>query len=167
MSSAYDQLLGATIQHFENLKARGVRHVAVAPEILRSLSESPARGVESLPASVAPIEPAQTASVARSAAILKLTSEVPTLLSPFDAPSLATATSIDPTTKATAFAELRTRALVCIKCPHLASSRKNVVFGVGNIDSPLMFVGEAPGADEDEQGEPFVGQGRTVAHENH
>jgi DNA polymerase len=33
-----------------------------------------------------------------------------------------------------------------------------VVFGVGNIDSPLMFVGEAPGADEDAQGEPFVGK---------
>jgi DNA polymerase len=36
-------------------------------------------------------------------------------------------------------------------------SRKNVVFGVGDIQSPLMFVGEAPGADEDVQGEPFVG----------
>jgi DNA polymerase len=39
----------------------------------------------------------------------------------------------------------------------LASSRKNVVFGVGSPDAELMFVGEAPGADEDEQGEPFVG----------
>jgi len=55
-------------------------------------------------------------------------------------------------------AELRERALVCHKCLHLASSRKNVVFGVGNIHSPIMFVGEAPGADEDLQGEPFVGK---------
>ena len=55
-------------------------------------------------------------------------------------------------------AELRARAMVCRKCPHLAASRKNVVFGVGDIHSPLMFVGEAPGADEDEQGEPFVGK---------
>jgi len=53
--------------------------------------------------------------------------------------------------------ELRERALVCIKCPNLASSRKNVVFGVGDIHAQLMFVGEAPGADEDVQGEPFVG----------
>ena len=45
-----------------------------------------------------------------------------------------------------------------MKCPHLASSRKNVVFGVGSIDARLMFIGEAPGADEDEQGEPFVGK---------
>jgi DNA polymerase len=48
--------------------------------------------------------------------------------------------------------------MVCVKCANLASSRKNVVFGVGNIDAQLMFVGEAPGADEDEQGEPFVGR---------
>jgi len=60
--------------------------------------------------------------------------------------------------KVAAFAELRTRVLACIKCPHLVSARQSVVFGVGNIDSPLMFVGEAPGADEDEQGEPFVGK---------
>lgn len=55
-------------------------------------------------------------------------------------------------------AALRERAMVCVKCPNLASSRKNVVWGVGDIHAPLMFVGEAPGADEDEQGEPFVGR---------
>src|SRR5207237_8501086 len=60
--------------------------------------------------------------------------------------------------KAAAFADLRRRALSCVKCPHLASSRKNVVFGVGSTDAELMFVGEAPGADEDEQAEPFVGR---------
>jgi DNA polymerase len=60
--------------------------------------------------------------------------------------------------KAAAFTALRERALACVKCPHLASSRTTVVFGVGNIDAQLMFVGEAPGADEDEQGEPFVGR---------
>src|SRR5579862_4813184 len=63
-----------------------------------------------------------------------------------------------PIEKAVAFAALRERALACVKCPHLASSRKTVVFGVGSIDAQLMFVGEAPGADEDEQGEPFVGK---------
>src|SRR5689334_3966232 len=47
--------------------------------------------------------------------------------------------------------------MVCVKCPNLASSRQNVVFGVGDINATLMFIGEAPGADEDAQGEPFVG----------
>jgi DNA polymerase len=60
--------------------------------------------------------------------------------------------------KAAAFAALRDRALACVKCPHLAASRKNVVFGVGNIDAQIMFVGDPPRADEDEQGEPFVGR---------
>jgi uracil-DNA glycosylase family 4 len=46
----------------------------------------------------------------------------------------------------------------CTKCPHLVVSRKHVVFGVGRRDADLVFVGEAPGADEDLEGEPFVGK---------
>ncbi len=53
---------------------------------------------------------------------------------------------------------LRDAALACVKCPHLVRSRTQVVFGVGNPHAELMFVGEAPGADEDLQGEPFVGK---------
>jgi DNA polymerase len=45
-----------------------------------------------------------------------------------------------------------------MRCPHLVSSRTQTVFGVGNPDADIMFVGEAPGADEDAQGEPFVGR---------
>jgi DNA polymerase len=45
----------------------------------------------------------------------------------------------------------------CQRCK-LAPSRQNLVFGVGNPDAHLVFVGEAPGADEDAQGEPFVGK---------
>jgi DNA polymerase len=45
----------------------------------------------------------------------------------------------------------------CTRCPQLASTRTQVVFGAGNADADLMFVGEAPGAKEDEQGIPFVG----------
>jgi uracil-DNA glycosylase len=50
------------------------------------------------------------------------------------------------------------QAQSCTKCPQLASTRRTVVFGSGNADADLMFVGEAPGAREDEQGVPFVGQ---------
>lgn len=53
--------------------------------------------------------------------------------------------------------ELRQRAVVCERCSHLARSRTQVVFGVGHLDAELMFVGEAPGAEEDLAGEPFVG----------
>ena len=46
----------------------------------------------------------------------------------------------------------------CTRCPELAATRTQVVFGAGNADADLMFVGEAPGADEDRLGVPFVGR---------
>ena len=57
----------------------------------------------------------------------------------------------------TSLSQLCQRTLACSKCPNLVSSRTQVVFGVGNPKADLMFVGEAPGQDEDQQGEPFVG----------
>ena len=55
-------------------------------------------------------------------------------------------------------ATVQERVSVCTKCPNLASTRTQTVFGVGNPNAEIMFVGEAPGADEDAQGEPFVGR---------
>jgi len=52
---------------------------------------------------------------------------------------------------------VRAGALGCTKCP-LAAGRTQVVFGVGDPDADLMFVGEGPGRDEDLAGEPFVGR---------
>jgi uracil-DNA glycosylase len=60
--------------------------------------------------------------------------------------------------KADTLASVRDRVCVCTKCAHLAGSRTQTVFGVGNPDAEIMFIGEAPGADEDQQGEPFVGR---------
>jgi uracil-DNA glycosylase len=50
------------------------------------------------------------------------------------------------------------QAQACTRCPQLAAARQTVVFGSGNADADLMFVGEAPGANEDKHGLPFVGQ---------
>ena len=52
---------------------------------------------------------------------------------------------------------LREIALACTKC-RLANTRTQVVYGVGNPHADLMFIGEAPGRDEDIKGEPFVGR---------
>lgn len=60
--------------------------------------------------------------------------------------------------KAERLEELRRRFEECAKCPQLVASRSHIVFGVGNPEAKLMFVGEAPGADEDREGEPFVGR---------
>jgi uracil-DNA glycosylase len=53
--------------------------------------------------------------------------------------------------------ELRETVRACERCA-LCKQRKQAVFGVGHESAPWLFVGEGPGADEDEQGEPFVGQ---------
>ncbi len=160
MSSGYDQLLDATIQHLEALKLRGVRHVAVAPETLLALRQPAPRGAPPAPAPEVRVEQREEARF-KSGVPSSKAKGVPSLLATaaknFGA-TTASAAPFDPGAKAAAFGALRTRALACVKCPHLVSSRKNVVFGVGNIDAPLMFVGEAPGADEDELGEPFVGK---------
>ena len=51
---------------------------------------------------------------------------------------------------------LREKCLACTRCP-LAATRQKVVFGVGQEDAKILFVGEGPGANEDATGEPFVG----------
>ena len=61
-------------------------------------------------------------------------------------------------TKAERLAALSGPVLACTLCPHLVKSRTQVVFGVGNPEAEVMFVGEAPGEEEDMQGEPFVGK---------
>jgi len=164
MSDAYHQLLDATIQHLEDLKSRGVRHVAVAPETLRALAQ-PAAAKSQIPNLKSQIEkPAATVPAVQSAignrqsATPSPAAEQESLLSLPGETVSSQSPPLDSQAKAAAFAALRERALACVKCPHLASSRKTVVFGVGSIDAQLMFVGEAPGADEDEQGEPFVGK---------
>ncbi|ELY67489.1 uracil-DNA glycosylase [Natrinema versiforme] len=50
----------------------------------------------------------------------------------------------------------------CTRCPALVDSRSRIVNGAGPDDADLLFVGEGPGANEDEQGEPFVGRSGTV-----
>ena len=73
-------------------------------------------------------------------------------------PTAADAQKLVPADRQQRITSLRDKVLVCTKCSHLAASRHTVVFGVGNPSADLMFVGEAPGADEDLRGEPFVGR---------
>ncbi len=143
MATRYEELLDATMRHLQEMKAHGARFVSVQPETMAAFVRGPRL---------------QSAAVSVMAAP-RTVPAFPTELLPVSAPApRAAAPALAPEAKAAAMAELRQRALVCVKCPNLVAARKNVVFGVGDIHSPLMFVGEAPGADEDEQGEPFVGK---------
>ncbi len=161
MAVAYNELLDATIHHLEELKSRGVRNVAVSKETLRALAQAAPKfqisnfKPEIEKTSAAPASKTQTTI---SMPAKKIAATPPSTAPTSEIQNLKSQIISSSPEKAAAFAELRKRALSCVKCPHLASSRKNVVFGVGSIDAQLMFVGEAPGADEDEQGEPFVGR---------
>ena len=65
--------------------------------------------------------------------------------------------STDAPARAAALAEIESEAQGCRNCG-LAEGRKTVVFGTGNPDADLMFIGEGPGAEEDRRGVPFVGR---------
>ncbi len=158
--SDFNMLLSATIEHLEGLKRRGHRSVQLDPSVLKALVEAPAAR---LPAAVAkmgaptsprsagtPQPPPSALAPPRSFGNSALVTSAPLVTDPSMPASGGNAKEI-------AMEELRRRALACTQCANLAAARKSVVFGVGNIHSPLLFVGEAPGADEDIQGEPFVG----------
>jgi uracil-DNA glycosylase len=63
----------------------------------------------------------------------------------------------DPARRRHELVVLADRVRGCTRCPELAATRTQTVFGVGPVGAEIVFVGEAPGADEDRQGEPFVG----------
>lgn len=149
MADAFTALLDATVAHLEQMRAEGTHFVNVSPAALAELKAPPARTPAVTPAG--PVTPARRLAAAVPSAMASLPPPALTALPPLPAPLAAGA-------KAAAMEEIRQRALGCLKCPHLARTRKSVVFGAGDVNAELMFVGEAPGADEDAQGEPFVGK---------
>jgi DNA polymerase len=93
--------------------------------------------------------PAPVIAAPAAPVVIPLSTPAPTAVAQEETQSGTTAWTLD---------SLRDAALKCVKCSHLVDSRTQVVFGVGNPHAELMFVGEAPGADEDAAGEPFVGK---------
>jgi DNA polymerase len=152
MSDSYQRLLEAAIRHLEDQKAHGVKFIPVRQETLAALVSPCVRESNSAVAVQSQAELLPAIPISKSGIAAPPPARA---VSPPASPGTA---PLDRQTKQAAMTELRARAMVCQKCAHLAASRRNVVFGVGAIDAPLMFVGEAPGADEDEQGEPFVGK---------
>jgi DNA polymerase len=128
------QLARQARQHLESLRAAGVEWVPTAPP--------PATVVTATPVSLPMVD--EAAPRQRS------------LLEPDESPSAAAALS--PEQRQEALAALARRVAQCTRCAALASTRKQTVFGVGALDPDLCFIGEAPGADEDRVGEPFVGR---------
>ena len=124
-----DVRIRAAVQKLESLRAAGVTHLPKAPAVVL---QDPAPPKPTVP----PVDQPE---------IMPKKAAVPTKPS-------------TPDSAAAALAKVQKKVAACTRCAELASSRTQTVFGVGNPESRLVFVGEAPGADEDRQGEPFVGR---------
>lgn len=142
-------------QQLESLRAAGVTHlvrttmaipatietkpnpeVAVAETVTQA---RPQRGV------LLPVEPAPMPRVAKPA---------PTLPEPVPFQAL----DLPKPERVAQLQVLQQKVAKCRRCDELARTRTQTVFGVGNPEAKILFIGEAPGADEDKQGEPFVGR---------
>lgn len=128
-----DRRVRAAVQKLEDLQRAGITHLPKARRSTRS-------GGAASPA-VAPAAAANTAPAAP-----------PASLPVVDLPVADSAES-----RAVRLAQLAARVAKCTRCAELARTRTQTVFGDGSPCAKLVFMGEAPGADEDRQGKPFVG----------
>ena len=125
--------------HPDQIKA----HLQFAAELgIDGVSRDPAWRVRPIDAASSPAVPAVPSASSQSRGA---TSRVAEPLAVFGSP-------------AEALVAVRTEIGDCVRCKLHTQGRKQIVFGVGNPNADLMFVGEAPGADEDVQGIPFVGR---------
>jgi DNA polymerase len=132
----------AARQKLESLERAGVTHVPKAG--------SRERGARSEELTAAPTKAVEIATSKRAPDLPAAARETS---SPLAAPCSLPSQSRDD-----ALGAVAKRVAACTRCPVLVRNRTQTVFGVGNPNSSLVFVGEAPGADEDRQGEPFVGR---------
>jgi len=157
--------LTAITEELQRLKAAGVRSVSVSEEGLRNLrarieasrTDGPAPAKAAVQPAAEPVpaprEPAVSAFTPAPAPAPKPAG--PAVKEPPLPP--APTVVLPEGDKATRWAALRAMVLADPVCQSHVRPGKQVVFGVGSIDARIMFVGEAPGAEEEVQGEPFVG----------
>lgn len=162
--------LNLLTDELRRLKASGVKSVAVTDEsvaLLRRALES-RKGAATSPAlkpAVAKVAPVATALSPRDSLEEKRSQTVPPSLKPQPISASPAAPTLPPPPtftlpsgdKQTRWAALLDRVVNDPVCRSHARPGKKVVLGVGNLDAKIMFVGEAPGAEEEVQGEPFVG----------
>jgi uracil-DNA glycosylase family 4 len=140
-------------QHLDSLRAAGVEWLPHAP-----LTIPPAQAVEPVPSSAS--RPTSPASAPSGSVPARPTPVVPQTVQTglFGAgPALVEPAEGSGEGRRHELTVLAQQVAECRRCPELAATRRQTVFGVGPLDADLCFVGEAPGRDEDQQGEPFVG----------
>jgi uracil-DNA glycosylase family 4 len=171
-----EQLRRAVVQQLESLRRAGVTHWKQIDPIAALTQQNVVRS-ESVSAASAPFLQASSAKSAPpiAASVLSLrepqsppsvdseSSEVAKKKASLSAPATVPRAPFEPLNlplaeRISGLKILSEKVKACTRCPELASTRTQTVFGVGNPEAKILFVGEAPGADEDAQGEPFVGR---------
>ncbi|QSR84852.1 uracil-DNA glycosylase family protein [Methylacidimicrobium sp. B4] len=148
MQTDPEPLRTALLAYVEVLRRTGRRSIRLAPgwqQGLRPDSPFLPEAASQMP----PVAPPPSA-------LASLPSRQP-IASPSPTPPTQAEGAADGEERAARLRELREKTSGCRRCPHLASFRSQVVFGIGNPHARLLFAGEAPGAEEDRLGEPFVG----------
>ena len=138
------RLVKAVAQRLESLHRAGVTHVCRP----KSAAGSTAAAKTTQASAAAPTLPAPSVPVPRRVDAAPVPARAP-------AAALGAAGGDD---REAALAVIAAEVARCTRCAELAASRTQTVFGVGNPRPRLVFMGEAPGADEDRQGVPFVGR---------
>jgi len=154
------------IQELEGWQRAGVSRIP--PLNLAALTAVPTAAVKPLPSPLHTPTPPTHLTPATTATYKPLT-EVPESPMPKKAPYPVLAEmaarclsfqplDLPPDQRREQLSVLQAKVAQCTRCDELARTRTQTVFGVGNPQARIVFVGEAPGADEDKQGEPFVGR---------
>ncbi len=150
MTKDDDSLRRAVMQQLESFQRAGLTHWnKIAPVVVAEPAPvpEPDRPV-SVPERKAPVAKRSLLAAEPSASPAPDPARCQTFV-PFD---------LAPDERRQQLADWKARVAECVRCQELANTRTQTVFGVGNPEAKLLFVGEAPGADEDAQGEPFVGK---------
>ncbi len=154
----------ATRQYLESLQRAGVTHlpkVAPQPAVPEPAAPQPAakapapHAAQSQPPAPKPVTAPPASKASEPVTIADVVA--PIVVRETAAPPIAIGPNATIEERQAALTVLSERVAACVKCQELADSRKQTVFGVGNPNARIMFIGEAPGADEDRLGEPFVG----------
>ena len=158
-----DSRLAARLQYYRDLGIYDFyrREVAVSP----ALTETPSGAIESSPTRMQAPTGATECSPARSAGYRNVGNAVPIGTAEIETAVIAPDDMFAPakpessvTDRAAALRLIKEDLGECTRCVLSRLGRKTIVFGEGDPNAELMFVGEGPGADEDEQGRPFVGR---------
>jgi DNA polymerase len=150
-----DTLRRMLVQQLEALRGSGVLQIGELP-VIAPVSQVPPVSAPSPelppPERFPTVEPTMPRKSATATLPIIAPAGPSARLEPYSSPPLSRDERIE------LFTKMRKEVAGCLACQALVNYRTQTVFGVGNVTPRVVFFGEAPGADEDKQGEPFVGR---------